>query len=200
MSFNIIIPNVGNDPRVQEFKQDLEGCSDEKIITAYEAENEMEEKREREEKERKRKELEQQLRMDLLMDVLSWRSMEYIIGYKKIKELVEDYYAERWREVELRISYMMDNDDGIYHWSNIFITLIEKTSFMGHTTLGKTNIGVDGLKKIVASILESQGKELISFKSNATTTYDIVGYGMGEHMEKTMKWKSFTIIAREKRN
>ena len=128
-----------------------------------------------------------------LVDMLSENGKEYTIGYKQMKNIIRDYYVKQWRDVTVKITYMMDNDDGIYHWSNVFISITEKSLILWVESPAKTNLSMDDLKKIISSALESEGKELVDLKSDAVTTSEIVGFGMDEHREKTLKWKTFTI-------
>ena len=58
---------------------------------------------------------------------------------------------------------------------------------------------MDDLKEIVSSVLQQEGKELLSLENNAVTTSRIDGYGMGEHEVKTVTGKSFTLTVREKK-
>lgn len=128
-----------------------------------------------------------------LVDTLSEKGKEYTIDYKKMKDIIRNYYAKQWRDVTAKITYMMDNDDGIYHWSNVFISITEKSSILWVESSVKTNLSMDDLKKIISSALELEGKKLVDLQSNAITTSEIVGFGMGEHREKTLRWKTFTI-------
>ena len=131
-----------------------------------------------------------------LIDILSENEKKYTIGYKKMRDIIKDCYAKQWRDVEVKITYMMDNDDWIYHWSNVFISVTEKSSILWVESSSKMNLSIDDLKKLISSALEAEGKQLVDLKSDAITTSEIVGFGMGEHREETLKWKTFTITVK----
>ena len=77
------------------------------------------------------------------------------------------------------------------------LELTEKSTIAGVETITSSYLSMDDLKEIVSSVLQQEGKELLSLKNNAVTTSRIEGYGMGEQEVKTVTGKSFALTVRE---
>ena len=122
----------------------------------------------------------------------------YNVSYGAMTKIIKNYYAQQGRNVDLMISNEIDTD----RFAGTVMTRIqmtEKSSIGGIASPSKCYLDIDDLKEIVGNVLEQEGKELLDLTNNAVISSKIEGYGMGEHEVKSITGKSFTIIAREKK-
>ncbi len=121
----------------------------------------------------------------------------YDVSYDKMETIIKNYYAKQGRNVEVRISNNIDNDR-FAGMVTTRIRLTEKSTIGGVESELESYLNMDELKKIVSSVLEQEGKELLGLTNNAVSSSRIKGYGMGEHEVKSITGQSFTIDTREK--
>lgn len=120
---------------------------------------------------------------------------EYKISYDSMGKILKNYYAERGKEVSIRMNNDIDDD----RFPGMVITtieVIEETELAGEKVKSKTYLDGDDLKKIMEEVLAKENKELIDLKNNVSTQTKIEGYYMNERIYITDK--SFTITARDK--
>ncbi len=121
----------------------------------------------------------------------------YDVSYDKMETIIKNYYAKQGRNVEVRISNEIDTDR-FAGMVTTRIQLTEKSTIGGVESELESYLNMDELKKIVSSVLEQEGKELLGLTDNAVSSSRIEGYGMGEHEVKSITGQSFTIDTREK--
>lgn len=125
-------------------------------------------------------------------------NLSYNVSYDNMKKIIKNYFMQQGRDVDLRISNEIDTDR-FAGMVTTTIQMLEKATIAGVESKTQSYLSIDDLKKIVSSVLEQEGKELLNLTNNAVSTSKIEGYGMGEHEVKSITDKSFTIVAKDKK-
>lgn len=121
----------------------------------------------------------------------------YDVSYDKMQTIIKNYYAKQGRNVEVSISNEIDTDR-FAGTVTTRIRLTEKSTIGGVESESESYLNMGELKKIVSSVLDQEGRELLGLTNNAVSSSRIEGYGMGEHEVKSITGQSFTIDTREK--